>query len=289
MTGARENPDRVRIVVVAAASHPDVLSVQDAMRQVLDFFELLTPENDDGFIWNLKLASTNSPLTVEGEPYHTQPEVNAKMVAAAQRILIDDSFKSLSQGRKLGREISAKKRDVIKRVLQRNMNGIGKTEAVLVNDEKPILVTPAIAEVSVRALVQTEDNGFASLVLRDRARSEYGTLEGIILDVGSDYNRPAVLVKERKTNQEIWCRVSADVRGRISSETTLNDVWANSRVFVRGRIRYASDGSFVRVWAHDLRLLKPKSVSLDDIADPDFTLDLSTSEYLEKLLGGNLG
>ena len=65
----KSDPTQVTVIVRPSAAHPDVLSVQDAMRQVLDFFDLLTPEETDGggLVWNLTLASTNSPLTVVGE------------------------------------------------------------------------------------------------------------------------------------------------------------------------------------------------------------------------------
>ena len=259
------------------------------MRQVLDFFELLTPEDDAGFVWNLKLATTNSPLTVEGEPYHPKPEVDARAVAAAQRSYVEDSFRSLSRGQRPVKAISAKRKEVFRRILNRNMNGIGSTEAILVHDDEPVYVTPRIAEVSVRALAESETADFDSLFLRDRARSEYGTIEGVMLEVGSDYHSPSVLIKERRTGQEVWCRVRPEVREKISLETTLNDVWGQSRVAVRGRIRYATDGSFVRVWAHELRLVKPKKVSVDRIIDEEFTGQLSVSEYLEQLRGADLG
>ena len=42
--------------------------MQDALQQVLDFFNLLTDDSNPNVEWRLTLASTNSPLTVEGEP-----------------------------------------------------------------------------------------------------------------------------------------------------------------------------------------------------------------------------
>ena len=59
--------ERASITVQASSAHPDILSVQDAMQQVLDFFELLTPEDarETKFVWKLNIASTNSPFTVQ--------------------------------------------------------------------------------------------------------------------------------------------------------------------------------------------------------------------------------
>jgi hypothetical protein len=282
-------PERVTITVTASATHPDVMSVQDAMRQVLDFFDLLTPESDETFLWNLKLATTNSPLTVEGEPYSTASPMDAIRVAYEQKSAIEESFRALSAGRAPKRRLTTKRREAIKRIFHRNMNGIGKTEIVLLKREAPVYVTPAIAEISVKALALEEGNAFQSLLLKDRARSEIGSVEGTLIEVGSDYHAPAVLIRERNSGQEIWCRVSADVRGRISEQTNFNDVWSHSRVIVRGRIRYNSDGSISRVWAHDLSTLKPRVVETSEIADPDFTSGDTIHDYLERLREGDIG
>ncbi len=281
--------DRVRITVAAAAAHPDVLSVQDAMRQVLDFFDLLTPEADDAFVWNLKLATTNSPLTVEGEPYSPASSVNVRIKAYEQKALVEESFRALSEGRHPKQRLTPKRREVIRRIYLRNMNGIGKTEVILNKPEDPLFVTPSIATISVKALEQDEDNEFQSLLLKDRARSEMGSVEGTLVEVGSDYHSPAVLLRERHTGQEVWCRVSSDIRDKISAETTLNDVWSHCRAMVRGRIRYNSDGTMSRVWAHDLSLLKPRTVEVGDLADTEFTSGEAISAYLERLREGEIG
>jgi hypothetical protein len=278
--------NRVRITVVAAATHPDVLSVQDAMRQVLDFFDLLTPEDDETFIWNLKMATTNSPLTVEGEAYSTSPSVNASALAAEQAVVIEDSFRSLSEGRVPTRRLSTRRRETIRRILKRNMNGIGKTEAIMAT-LNPVSVTPTIAEVSVRALELSE---FDSLVLTDRAREEIGSIEGTLIEVGKDYNQPSVIVRERRTGAEISCRVSDELRQAISASTTLDDVWSNRRVLVRGRIRYNSDGSVHRVMRTDsIRPVAPHDIPISNIVDADFTSGMSVPDYLDKLREGELG
>ena len=40
-------PERIKIIVRASGAHPDVLTIEDAMSQVLDIFEML--ENSRAF------------------------------------------------------------------------------------------------------------------------------------------------------------------------------------------------------------------------------------------------
>ena len=259
------------------------------MRQVLDFFELLSPEADSNFVWNLKLATTNSPLTVEGEPYSIDPAVDVRAIAYEQKTIVEETFKALSEGRRPVRRLSSTRRDTIKRILRRNMNGIGKTEAILTASERPLFVTPTLAARSVEALERDEATDFQSLFRKDRSRIEIGTVEGELVSGETDYNTPSVLIKERNTSQVIPCRLAGELKDKVSAQTTLNDVWSHCRVRVRGRISYAANGSIIRVWAHELTLLSPRPVAIDEIADPSFTSGLSITEYLERLREGNLG
>ena len=281
--------ERVRITVTASGAHPDVFSVQDAMRQVSDFFDLLTPEGSETFVWNLKMASASSPLTVEGEPYSPEPEVNAQALAYHQKINVEESFRSLSEGRPPQRRLTPKRRSAIRRIFSRNMQSIGKTEAFLSKIEPPVFITPSTALISVKTLDQADDADFQALLMKDRSRNEEGVIEGTLLEVGSDYNRPSVLIVERNTDQEVTCRVNAETYDKISSQTSFRDVWERARVRVRGRITYNADGTIRRVWAHDLTPVKPRKVELNEIADPDFTSGRAIHDYLERLREGSFG
>jgi len=254
------------------------------MRQVVDFFDLLTPD-DDSLLWNPKLATTNSPFIVEGQAFSMWPAIYPAAVVMEQAAIVEESFKSLSEGRPPARRLSTRRREALRRILKRNMNGIGKTEAVMADLE--LSVTPTIAETSVKALDLSE---FDSLALPDRAREEIGSIEGTLVEVGSDYHQPSIIIKERRTGAEISCRVSDELRRTISASTTLNDVWANRRVVVRGRIRYDSDGSVHRVMRTDsIRPGEPRELAASDIADAEFTSGMSVHDYLDKLREGELG
>lgn len=282
--------ERVKLVVQPSASHPDVLSVQDAMRQVLDFFELLTPEDDEAaqFVWNLKVATTNSPLTVEGEAVSLKPDLDISVLAIRQKNILEDSLNSIRQGRLPARALSKRRRTTLRRLFVRNMNGIGKTEAVLSRSSQPVLVTPKIAEQGVRFL-DVEENEIDTLLLKDREREEHGSIEGILLDVGTEYNQPAILVKDRKTGEDVWCRVSKEQSQEISSSATFEDVWSRRRVLVKGRIRYNKDGIISRVFADSIKSIKPRKMLTRDIADVSFADGHDTRSYLELLREGDLG
>ena len=55
--------ETVRITVRPSAAHADVLTVHDAMRQVLDIFELLSgADGSEQVTWALVDATMNSPF-----------------------------------------------------------------------------------------------------------------------------------------------------------------------------------------------------------------------------------
>lgn len=260
------------------------------MRQVLDFFELLTPEDEDAahFVWNLKVATTNSPLTVEGEAVSLSPDLDVTVLAVRQKAILEDSLNAIRQGRPPTKVLSRRRRSTLRRLFVRNMNGIGKTEAILTRPSEPVLVTPTIAQQGVRFL-DTEDSEIDSLLPQDRQREERGSLEGTLLDVGTEYNCPAILVKERKTGRDIWCRVSKEQSQEISSSATFADVWSRKRVSVKGRIRYDKDGNITRVFAESIRSISPRKMMTRDISDRDFTSGLDTRSYLDLLREGEVG
>jgi hypothetical protein len=282
--------DRVTLIVQPSAAHPNVLSVQDAMKQVLDFFDLLTPEGDgaSGLVWNLELASTNSPLRVVGEAVSLDPAVDVSVIARAQRQLVSDQLRSLSAGRRPVRAISRKRRETYKRFFRRNVDGIGKTEATLFAGHAAISITPAVAVEGINAIVR-EEKEFDALVLVDREREEIGSIEGQLLEVSTEYNQPAILVRERKSGREIWCRVDADLKHSVSDEARFEDVWDRKRVIVRGRLAFNSDGELTRVRATSVMPLAVRQMTLNDIKDQSFTSEYSSQVYIEKLREGELG
>jgi hypothetical protein len=284
-----EPVESVTVTVRPSAEHPDILTIEDAMKQVLDFFALLVPDNQERLIWKLEVASTNSPLTVTGRPASFD-NIDVSMIARAQRSLVADNFRSIALGVRPRRPLSKQKTEIIRRLLVRNTNGIGQTEAVLDDQGPPVLITPGIAQTGIRTLSQKDDETDDNLFARPaRTGDEIGSIEGTLLSVGTEYNQPAVLVRERRSGDEIWCRVNPDLKHRISEESGYEDVWEHRRVLVRGIIKYDAQGRIARVIANSIQVLKPRQMTPHDIRDPGFTDGLTPEAYLERLREGEIG
>lgn len=274
---------RVRIVIRPSGSHPDILTIRDAVDQVRDIFELA--ENDDPSVaWKLVSATTNTPLTIAAELVAMEPDISAAALAA----LASDRTKELKEGLDAlgrGRVIAAwsqgRKANVLKRVLNRSLNGIGRTDVQINDESERETLTPQIAETALRALGAPPEV--------DRSRAEIGSIEGDYLYLGDHYAHPALKILERKTGAEVWCWVSETDLERFSELVKAADVWRHKRVRARGKILYDRYGGILHVEAHDVQLTEVPRVGLDEVRDPNFTGGLSVSEYLNRLREGNLG
>lgn len=274
---------RVRIVIRPSGSHPDVLTIRDAVEQVRDIFELA--ENDDpSMAWKLVSATTNTPLTIAAELVAMEPDITAAALAAvgSERTReLKEGFDALGRGAVIAAWSQGRKANVLKRLLNRSLNGIGRTD-VQVNDEpEREILTPKIAETALRALAVPPEV--------DRSRSEMGSIEGDYLYLGDHYAHPAIKLCERKTGAEIWCWVSEGDLERFSERVKAVDVWRHKRVRARGKILYDRYGGILHVEADDVQLTEVPRVRLDEVRDPNFTGGLSVSEYLDRLREGRLG
>jgi len=280
----------VTIIVRPSAAHPELLTIHDAMRQVSDFFEILTPDEQSGggLVWKLSIASTNSPLTVVGQAASFDPAIDVTMIARLQKQAAAEQLRSLAAGRRPISAISKRCQPIYRRIMQRNINGIGQTDAIFDGLESAIFITPDSAASAIDALTR-EESAFDALLLTDRGREEIGSIEGHLLEVGTNYNKPAILVRERTSGAEVWCLVDAGLKEKISQESRFEDVWDHKRVIVRGRISFNKQGAIVRVLATSVTGVSPRQMTLNDIKDPNFTDGLSAVEYLERLREGELG
>lgn len=273
-------PERIKITVRAPGAHPDVLTIQDAMHQVLDFFAML--RRVPGVEWHLAQATTNTPLLVVGEAVSFSPAVDVSVVARTQKLELARSLSEIESGRApADPDFPA---HIAKRFMARNLNGVGVTEIDLENGV-PIVVTPKVAALAIDVIERKP----AALYESAGAREEIGSIEGTLNDVGTHYNHPAARIIEARTQEAVWCRLTDELQREFESKATFNDVWRHRRVMVRGRIRYDENGQFVSVLASDIRKLEPPHVTLSDIRDPNFTGGLSTAEYLDRFRDGALG
>ena len=281
---------KAKITVQAPADRPDVLDIRDAMLQVLDFFELLTADDDkENLVWNLTLATTNSPFHAEAEAVSVRPGVDIRAIANARISEASEFMVAVGRGEKPRRQIGQRRQSAAKRVWRRNTGGIGKTTVTFdIPKVAEVIVTPFSAVLALEASARDEKAEFDYLPIA-RERTEHGSVEGVLLDVGTDYNQPSIRIIERKSGRTIACRVDQSVIDEIAGAASFRDVWEHRRVRVRGRIAFDQQGQIARVYARSIAHVVPRAMTFRDIEDQDFTSGLTTSEYIDKLREGTLG
>jgi hypothetical protein len=279
--------EKIKITVEPPSSHPEFFTVQDALEQVLDCFRLaLTGEKDSlNVVWKLTDVSMNSPLSATAEAISYDPLINIDEPARKQKSKLKRGVESVLKGIIPEEWASDEGRDIIDRLLSRNNNGIGKTIIVVdfAKDSKPIEVTQPLA-VSARSEIRKSP---FYLVSEEFPHRELGSIDGYLIAVGSHYGKPAIQVKDRLTNEEIWCRVPEETVNSISKSMVLDDIWKHKRVTVSGSIQYEKNGTIGRIYDAQIELMVTKEISLDEVRDESFTHGMSPTEYLTKLREGN--
>lgn len=262
----------------------DGLTVEDAMRQVLETFELLMradPVSLGAIEWQLVSASTNSPLTVIAEAKATRPGVNVAEAARGQKSEFRRCISELRTGKVPSAWNSLDNRRRAKAWLQRTHNGISTTRIDTDQRDEPIDVTAQDAQIAEPALDLPP--------LLGKPRVQIGSVEGFLISVETHYHKPAIRIRDRRTGSDVLCIVPEEFRAKISGEAGFEDVWKERRVVVRGRVHYDSAGKIEKVTATTVHTVESRSIELSAIKDPDFTSGLTAEEYLDKLRDGDGG
>lgn len=275
--------EKVTVTVSASGAHPDVLTVQDAMRQVLDVFELLTA-GDSSVEWKLSKATTNSPFYAEGEAVSFEPSVDITVVARAQKQFVADGMREIADGH-VPDGWDDKRLKTAKRIYERNLNGVGATN-IDFQQNGEIAVTPKFAQTAIAVLAKSPTLGLYEF---PRIKGEVGSIEGVFAHLSTYRNQPAIGVVESRTKAIVWCVLSPELQAKFADKADFDDFWKHSRVVVRGRIRYNANRSILYAIADDISRIETKAVPLTAIRDASFTSGLSTSEYLDRFREGVLG
>jgi hypothetical protein len=275
--------EKVTVTVRASGAHPDVLTVQDAMRQVLDIFDLLT-DGPEGIEWKLVKASTNTPFSAEGEAISFEKAVDVSVLARTQKNFVAQGLREMERGF-VPDGWDQKRLNKAKQLFKRNLNGVGSTTIDFEGCES-ILVTPALAATAVGAL---EEKSASDLYDLPVGREETGSIEGVLTYLGESKGFPAIAILDSRTKSRVWCRLSEDLQAKLADKAAFDDFWKHQRVIVRGKIRYDKSGDIAFVVAFDLMRIETRNVPLSAIKDSDFTGGLSISEYLDRFREGALG
>jgi hypothetical protein len=269
--------ERVTIRIIPPDDGRGELTVQDAMRQILDAFELLTA-GDSGVTWRLVSASTNSPLTVVAESEQA-------VSAAAQKHSFRESLAEL----RAGRFPQAWKRPELAHAasafLARSADSLARTEFAFDELLEPIVIERDDAAPFTG--LEIEAPLYAAPPVSNKR--QIGSVQGTLIEVTSYYGRPAIRIEERKTGREITCALTAELAERFSDHASVQDVWNRRRVTVRGVIFYQAIGRILRIEATAVDQDPSPRRPLPPLRDPDFTSGLSAAEYLERFRAGELG
>lgn len=273
--------ERFVIVITPPERDNSSLTVEDAMQQVLEAFQLLisSSEADESITWRLVEAKTNSPpFSVVGEARSTRLGIDVDLIAKNQKKALANNFNILLNGVIPEPWESGHIRKTAENFIARNRNGIAKTEIKLDVDQS-IIFTQKEAAIAIAAF----EIPMEELV---ESYTQIGSIEGTIIQVSSYYQSPAVFIKERISGNNIWCLVDEEHRKQIADEADFDDVWSGRRVRIRGKLEYDQTGKVSKVYASDIIPIEARKVSLSEIKDKDFTSGLSPSEYIDKLRDG---
>jgi hypothetical protein len=282
--------DRVVITIHPTVSDERLLTVADAMQQVLDHIKLFEDAQQamgdprTRFEWRLEKASTNSPFTVVAVAQAVDPAVDVS--AAVKRVKADVSYglRSLMTRGVPPQWMTQGSFAVAKNIFARNLNGIGETDIDF--DEGDVLsIKTDQANAGISALEALNVMAFEQELA---PRLSFGEIEGVMLAAGRYRNREAIQIRNEMYGF-IWCTLSKELIAKFGDEHSMSDIWKGKTLGVYGRLNYAAGGKLATIDAMDVREIEAAPlVNLEAILDPDFTAGMDPHEYLERLHEGQL-
>lgn len=284
--------ERVTITVESRPEHGDVLTVQDAMRQVLDFIEVVVAAASDDVRakigWRLVSATTKSPFTAVAEAFSIDadwPVIDQYAREAKSRV--DTAFRVVSDTGELPDWLDDLGRDRFERIFERNLNGVGRTSCSLDDGATPIVIVERRARQTLEKMQQVEAQ--RSAAVPDLSGEELGSLDGYVLDATTHRGRPAFHIRDRLTDQRIICVIPADIAEIIGKQHDWRDIWGRERVRVSGKINRNVAGEITIITANTVTEIKPAAFTINEAADPNITGGKGVREYLDEAWDGTVG
>lgn len=283
--------DRVVITIHPTVSDERLLSVADAMQQVLDHMKLFDAAQQamgdphSRFEWRLEKATTNSPFTVVAVAQAANPSVNVSALAKRVKSDVSLGLRSLMTRGTPPPWMTQESFAVAKGIFARNLNGIGET-AIDFEDGDVVSITPDEAKAGINTLDAFNVMAFEQDLV---PRVSFGEIEGVMLAAGRYRNKEAIQIRNEMYGF-IWCTLSKDLIERFGDEHSMSDIWKGKTLGVQGRLNYIAGGKLQSIDALDVREIDyAPLVNLEAILDPDFTAGMDPYEYLEQLHEGRLG
>ena len=278
----------VTFTVEPSEEHHDILTIQDAFQQAIDFFSLLTDDEDGNVVWNLTMASTNSPFTCQGRPVDVRTFAGAEAAVEARVKIVQHNFGRIASGQDFDDSFPKNKIEIARKILRRNTNGIGATTAKFSEKEEPLRINQDTAKRYFSNVLAPVESLHSYLFSRT-ARREHGSIDGRIIEIGTDYDFPAIHLEEHKTGRRIWCRINGETASRLGDEIRAGDAWGHKRVRVRGTVNYNAEGDTIRILDGTVAFIETTEIDLNKIEDKNFTEGYAVSEYLDRLQENEFG
>jgi hypothetical protein len=282
-------PETVTIVVHPSGAGADTLTVSDAMQQVLDIFDLLARAEAQRLgaqqvVWRLESASTSSPFTVSAVAVANDPLGVVDHEAHAAKIALEEGWAGILNAREKAAWIDRDAEPIFRRILERSLNGIGRTDIRFGDDTPPVVIDHQAALRADNYLKRIAAE--AAALIEDLTRTEFGSIEGDVIGITTHYRRPAFLIRDRLSDREVKCVLSDEAAPKIGAEHEWREAWSGQRVLVAGRLHFNSNGDLLKVDADEVTTITPRDVSLKDIqgGTPDPGAP-SARKYLDKLWG----
>ena len=205
--------ERVKITITPSVSASNLLTVEDAMKQVLDYFDLLRSadkslDDKETIVWRLKSVTTNSPFTVIAEPYGVDPAISVDRPAAIVMRRFKEGMDAVIKDKDIPSWIENDKH--LQNTLKRNLNGIGRTDIDLGDSIEPIVISHKVADDARKNLEKRKLSKEQNLT-----HSCHGSLEGYINSVSKHYGKPCFYLRTRQSEKDIRCIVSEDIADEI--------------------------------------------------------------------------
>lgn len=273
----------ISITVHPSTIKNEYLTVEDAMRQVLDMIETIertenAKESDRKIVWRLTEAHTNSPpFTVTAEAFSKDP--NISVVFEATRVLehVKEDMNRLFSGES-ARWIDGSSAKSLAKLLARNLNGISHTE-VLFDGQPAISISPSKAKPALRVLERVTEPE------TDYARTEMGSIECEVIGLMRHYNSPALQVKERLSGDKIICILSDDLASEIGPRHSWLEAWQGQTHRFSGVLVFDKGGSLRRVNASRHEEISWKKVDFEALRGVDIIGENSIQEHLDEFWG----
>jgi hypothetical protein len=257
----------------------DGLTVQDAMRQVLETFEVVSradPSSAEAIEWRLVSASTNSPLTIVAEAAPRSLGVDTERVARRQKAQFRAAISDLRAGRNPSQWRSQDDRRRAKTWLNRAKRLIAETVIDMGDPSEPTISVTAQDAVTAEAVLDLPPRS-------GKPKHQIGSIEGFLTSIETHYHKPAIRIRDRKTGADVLCIVPEEFRAHIAGSTGTEDVWHERRVIVRGRMRYGDGGELQEIEAAKVVPLPLRKVDVSEMQDGDFTGGVPAEYFVDQL------